>query len=322
MAKTKVLQIVDNIVKNAETLDGRHADEFALASDAVLHKEQTLTKEQQAQARANIGAVEKGYTIRVNRTVVLFESGDAIYECAMVDGYVFDWDKLVECVRKGLPVKCHVYDTENDYVSFCPLTFAYIEDGYAVFCNSDEGGIINEIHINVNGDIFYRTFDTNSNHVVCIDLLCDQSTQEQYCVFSNDYNFNWNALITQINNNTNVICKLHDVATNIDYIIPNIRIVINNIAEYVLFHSIDSRSLIYISVNSSGVIEYEYVALMTEKEGSDIATRIQKLENTADISSVSEEEMLNFLMDTNIVQPLSDINNFIYTDNNNKLYVL
>ena len=39
-------------------------------------------------------------------------------------------------------------------------------------------------------------------------------------------------------------------------------------------------------------------------------------------SSVSEKEMLNFLMDANIVQPLSDINNLIYTDNNNKLYVL
>ena len=39
-------------------------------------------------------------------------------------------------------------------------------------------------------------------------------------------------------------------------------------------------------------------------------------------SSVSEEEMLNFLMDTDIVQPLSDTNNSVYTDNNNKLYVL
>ena len=41
---------------NADTVDGKHADEFALASETVCFTEQTLTEDQKTQARANIGA--------------------------------------------------------------------------------------------------------------------------------------------------------------------------------------------------------------------------------------------------------------------------
>ena len=37
---TKILQIVDNTIKDADTLDGKHAEEFALASDVDIIKSQ------------------------------------------------------------------------------------------------------------------------------------------------------------------------------------------------------------------------------------------------------------------------------------------
>ena len=39
-------------------------------------------------------------------------------------------------------------------------------------------------------------------------------------------------------------------------------------------------------------------------------------------SAIPDDEMLEFLMDMDIVQPLSNTNNAVYTDGNNKLYVL
>ena len=39
-------------------------------------------------------------------------------------------------------------------------------------------------------------------------------------------------------------------------------------------------------------------------------------------SAVPEEEMLDFLMEMDVVQPISNTNNAVYTDANNKVYVL
>lgn len=39
-------------------------------------------------------------------------------------------------------------------------------------------------------------------------------------------------------------------------------------------------------------------------------------------SAIPDEEMLDFLMEMDIVQPLSNANNSVFTDTNNKIYVL
>ena len=39
-------------------------------------------------------------------------------------------------------------------------------------------------------------------------------------------------------------------------------------------------------------------------------------------SAIPDEEMLDFLMEMDLVQPLSNTNNDVYTDANNKVYVL
>lgn len=46
------------------------------------------------------------------------------------------------------------------------------------------------------------------------------------------------------------------------------------------------------------------------------------VEGGGSASAVPDEEMLGFLAELDIVQPLSNPNGVIYTDTNNKLYVL
>ena len=52
----------------------------------------------------------------------------------------------------------------------------------------------------------------------------------------------------------------------------------------------------------------------------EMATSVESIEVGAPVPT--DEEMLELLMDMDVVQPLSNTNNVMYVDENNKIYVL